>query len=102
MSTIRFDLLLQTKEPLLEQINRRVNDDRRRIKFVLLIMFVVSIVLIPRTLGAQSCTSECPDGDSDCPGGLVCLGGVVCGCSDACDDPSCDPNYDCDCLAARG
>lgn len=74
---------------------------RRRMMRFLAAAFVIAIgtVLIPRMLIAQSCTiSECPNGDSDCPGGLVCINGLVCGCSDACDDPSCDPNYDCDCL----
>ena len=39
----------------------------------------------------SGCPSECQT-DDDCPGGLVCINGQ-CGCSDACDDPSC-PGYD--------
>jgi hypothetical protein len=49
-----------------------------------------------------SCTTlssmggPCSD-DGGCEGGLVCQSGA-CGCSDICDDPSCDSNYNCDCL----
>jgi len=46
--------------------------------------------------------------DGDCSGGLECLfcmdsfcaSIMVCGCSDPCDDPRCDPNYTCDCTDA--
>ena len=52
------------------------------------------------TWNTDNCNSGCST-DDDCPGGLVCLSGS-CGCSDICDDPSCDSNYNCDCLDECG